>query len=103
VLVGSGFASASAGKAHSLAIKTNGTLYAWGYNSHGQLGDGTTTQRTAPILIGSGFASAAGDDHSVAIKTNGDLYAWGDDSSGQLGDGTTIDRYSPVLVVGSVR
>jgi alpha-tubulin suppressor-like RCC1 family protein len=99
VLVGSGFASVAAGYNYSLAVKTNGDLYAWGSNAFGQLGDGTTTQRIAPVLVGSGFASVSGGYyHSLAVKTNGDLYAWGWNGSGALGDGTTTSRNAPVLV-----
>jgi alpha-tubulin suppressor-like RCC1 family protein len=93
--------SVSAGDTHSLAIKTNGTLWAWGANGNGRLGDGTTTQRTSPVQIGSDTnwqSVSAGGSHSLAIKTDGTLWAWGLNSSGQLGLGDTTQRTSPVQI-----
>jgi alpha-tubulin suppressor-like RCC1 family protein len=105
VLVGSDYASVSAGGAgrlsggHTLAVKTDGTLWAWGLNGKGQLGDGTTTSRSSPVLVGTDFASAAaGGAHSVAVKTDGSLWAWGDNLYGQLGDNSTTQRLLPVPV-----
>ena len=96
VQVGSGFASVAAGYSHTVAVKTDGTLWAWGHNSYGQLGDGTTTNRLSPVQVGSGFASvAAGYRHTVAVKTDGTLWAWGDNSYGQLGDGTDTTGSAP--------
>ena len=83
------------------AIKTNGTLWAWGNNENGRLGDGTTTNRSSPVQIGalSDWAKIKGGNrHVLAIKTNGTLWAWGSNTSGQLGDGTTTDRSSPVQI-----
>ncbi len=85
----------SAGPNHNLALKSNGTLWAWGRNFEGQLGDGTTAYRSAPVQVGSEtdwYAVATGDKHSVALKTNGTLWTWGDNSLGQLGNGTTHDN-----------
>jgi hypothetical protein len=80
-------------------LKTDGTLWTWGYNGNGQLGDGTTTDSTIPLQIGSGYASvAAGFFHTVALKTDGTLWVWGYNGYGQLGDGTTIDKTSPVQI-----
>jgi alpha-tubulin suppressor-like RCC1 family protein len=93
----------AAGYYHTVALKTDGTLWAWGDNSFGQLGDGTTTDRYSPVQVVGGndwAAIATGSIHTVALKTDGTLWAWGDNSFGQLGDGTTTDRYSPVQVVG---
>ena len=88
-------------KMHSLAIKTNGTLWAWGFNRDGQVGNGTTTNQTSPVKVGTDtdWASAAtGQWHSLAVKTDGTLWAWGNNDSGQLGDGTTTGRLTPVPV-----
>ena len=76
------------GGTHTLALRANGRIQAWGSNLYGQLGDGTTTQRTSPTWAGSDtdwVAVACGANHSVALKANGTLYAWGQNIDGQLG------------------
>jgi len=86
---------------HTLAVKTDGTLWAWGNNSYGQLGLGDTTQRTSPTQVGTGtnWASvSAGGFHALAVKTDGTLWAWGNNGYGRLGDGTTTQRTSPVQI-----
>ncbi len=94
-------ATIAAGRAHTLALKTDGSLWAWGFNSDGQLGDGTNTTRTTPQQILTGVAAiAAGDYHTLALKTDGSLWAWGYNSTGQLGDGTTTTRYRPTQLTG---
>ncbi|HYO51446.1 RCC1 domain-containing protein, partial [Archangium sp.] len=81
------------------------TAWAWGYNSYGQLGDGTTTNRSSPVQIG-GFDSSteieAGGYSSEARKQDGTVWAWGYNSYGQLGDGTTTSRSTPGQVPGLV-
>jgi alpha-tubulin suppressor-like RCC1 family protein len=96
----------SAGAAQTAAIKTSGTLWAWGRNVCGQLGDGTLTTRCSPVqefCSASDWAqvSANGCAHIAAVKTSGTLWAWGVNPSGQLGDGTTTTRCSPVQEFGS--
>ena len=77
------------------------TVRAWGANDFGQLGDGTTTNRTTPVQVQtlrSVEAVTAGFEHSLALLSNSTVSAWGDNSSGQLGDGTTTNRTTPVQV-----
>ena len=95
------WATVAAGEGHSLALKADGTLWAWGYNAQGQIGDGSLTNRSTPISIGGGTAwaaVAAGARHSVALKADGTLWTWGLNTSGQLGDGTTADRDEPTQI-----
>lgn len=85
----------------TLGIKTDGTLYAWGLNNYGQLGDGTTEDKLVPTQIGSDTdwqKVSAGGFHSVALKSDGTLHAWGANNYGQLGDGTKVNRSEPTLI-----
>jgi alpha-tubulin suppressor-like RCC1 family protein len=91
----------AAGGRHSLALLADGTVMAWGNNSSGQLGDGTTMPRSVPVPVSglSGVkAIAAGADHSLALLNNGTVMAWGSNESGQLGTGNTADSEVPVAV-----
>ncbi len=91
----------STGMSHSLGIKSDGTLWAWGANDFGQLGDGTSTNRTLPVQIGTANdwqSVSAGTFHSMAIKNNGTLWGWGLNGNSRLGDGTTNGRIFPALV-----
>jgi alpha-tubulin suppressor-like RCC1 family protein len=96
-----GITSIACGRYHSLARKNDGSVWAWGRNGSGQLGDGTTTQRTTPVQVSGlgGIASvAAGGEHSLALSSSGSVYTWGNNKFGQLGDGTTVQRLVPGLV-----
>lgn len=91
------------GYGHSLALRDDGTVWAWGANTFGQLGDGTGTDRLDPVqVVGltNIVAIAAGDYHSLALRSDGTVWAWGDNFYGQLGDGTPTGRIAPVQVVG---
>ena len=99
-----GFVAVSAGKYHTLAIKSDGSLWAWGRNTYVQLGDGSTeSYKSRPIKIMDGVASvSAGVWHTMAIKMNGELWAWGDNEYGALGDGTNENRSRPVKIMDGV-
>ncbi|MGO4375338.1 RCC1 domain-containing protein, partial [Paenibacillus sp. MCAF20] len=91
----------AAGYSHSLALKSDGTVWAWGYNSSGQLGDASTTTRYTPVQVtnlGSVSAIASGDSHTLAMQSDGTVWSWGHNYSGQLGDGSTTSSSSPVQV-----
>jgi alpha-tubulin suppressor-like RCC1 family protein len=98
-----GIVDVAAGEYHSVAVRNDGTVWAWGYNSNGQLGDGTTTERTTPvqvILLSGVIQVAAGQSHTLALKNDGTVWAWGHNGDGELGDGTTTQRTSAVQVTG---
>jgi alpha-tubulin suppressor-like RCC1 family protein len=94
----------SGGGVHSLGVQANGTAWAWGGNSAGSLGDGTTTNTSSPVSVVGGFTDwtqvSAGSNHSLGLKSNGIAYAWGSGQDGKLGDDTVVAKSSPVLVVG---
>jgi alpha-tubulin suppressor-like RCC1 family protein len=98
-----GIIAVSAGAAHSLFLKNDGTVWACGYNLYGQLGDGTTTDRWTPVQVSSvtGIVTIVGGYyHSLFLKNDGTARACGHNGYGQLGDGTTTDRWIPVQVTG---
>lgn len=81
------------GSYHAMALKGDGTVWAWGNNSNGQLGIGNTNNTATPtqIAISDIIAIAAGQNHSYALKSDGTVWAWGDNSWGQLGTGTATN------------
>ena len=102
----------SAGTYHSLAVGSDGNVYAWGYNYSGQLGDGTGSEQHAPVRVKTPdrktypdlpedftyLQVSAGTNHSLAVGSDGNVYAWGYNYNGQLGDGTNTDKNAPVRV-----
>ncbi len=89
------------GTYHVVGIRSNGTLWGWGRNHYGQLGDGTTINKQTPVQIGiatNWIHVAAGANFSIGIKSDGTLWAWGDNTFGQLGDGTTVGKLTPVQI-----
>jgi alpha-tubulin suppressor-like RCC1 family protein len=100
---GSNWAQASCGTNYTLAIKTDGTLWGWGTNDTGSLGDNTVVSKSSPVQTVAGGSnwravSAAGV-HCAAIKTDGRLWLWGNGGSGQIGSNTVTNRSSPVQTV----
>jgi alpha-tubulin suppressor-like RCC1 family protein len=107
VLISGGFntwCDISAGGGHSLGIRTNSSVWAWGTNDFGQLGDNTTVSKSSPVSVVGGFINwseiSTGICHSIGRRADGTIYSWGCGGNGQLGDGTTASRSSPVSVVG---
>ena len=106
VFTGKTVIAVASGAYHSLALCSDSTIAAWGYNNKGQLGDGSQSTRTEPVavdqtgvLTGKSVVSvAAGESHSLALCSDGSLAAWGSNDSGQLGDNSMTNRTLPVLV-----
>ncbi|MCL2396461.1 MAG: hypothetical protein FWC93_00155 [Defluviitaleaceae bacterium] len=99
----------AAGREASFILRPDGTLWAWGWNSYGQVGNGQVDYLQTdsghmtnpnPTMIMENVAHvSAGDGHVLAMTTDGRLWAWGNNNSGQLGDGTQDNRFFPVLIV----
>jgi len=90
---------------HTVALKSDGKVWTWGYNKDGQLGNNNAGVDSAvPVEVKSNIGSrtmesvAAGSYHSLAIEDNGNLWAWGDNAGGQLGAGDNLDHAAPFLV-----
>ncbi|WP_240416785.1 fibronectin type III domain-containing protein [Paenibacillus periandrae] len=93
----------AAGRYHTLALKDDGTVWSWGSNSYGQLGDGTKLYKLTPVQVTNLTnvkAIVANGYFTLALKNDGTVWAWGSNSTGQLGDGTIVDRLAPVQVIG---
>ena len=99
-----------AGASHGVAIKAAGTLWTWGRNNSGQLGDQTLTNRTAPTAITvtnpantakNWVAVSAGSGHTAAIRSDGTLWTWGLNNQGQLGLGSTTNASLPTRITGT--
>ncbi|MFA5249646.1 MAG: FISUMP domain-containing protein [Candidatus Paceibacterota bacterium] len=104
-----GVSQLSVGDNHNCAIKNDNTIWCWGYNWRGQLGDNTTTQRTSPVqVLGAGgigkltgvSQASLGDNHSCAVKTDGTVWCWGYNNAGVLGTGDTTSSRVPIQVLG---
>src|SRR6266545_1519621 len=97
----SGVVSMHGGSAHSVAAKSDGTVWAWGYNGSGQVGDGTITNRVTPLQIAGldSVVSVYGSgSFSLAVSSDGRVWSWGDNYYSQLGDGTSTTRLTPVQI-----
>ena len=100
---GTNWKQVAAGYYHTAAIKTDGTLWTWGFNAQGQLGDNTTVNKSSPVTTaggGTNWKQVTGGDHTAAIKTDGALWTWGRNDLGQLGDNTSFNKLSPVTTTG---
>ena len=91
----------SAGGYHTCALKSNGTVWCWGNNYYGQLGDGTYVDKNIPVQVlnlTNVIQISAGEDHTCALKSDGTVWCWGRNDEGQLGDGTNVSKNIPVQV-----
>lgn len=91
----------SCGHSHTLALKTNGTLWTWGLNTSGQLGLGDTTNRSSPVQVGSAtdwVEVCAGMNSSWARKSDSSIYSWGNNATGQLAQGNTTNLSTPTQI-----
>ena len=100
---GTNWKQVSCGQYYTAAIKTDGTLWGWGDNTYGQLGDNTIAYKSSPVQTIAGGTNwkqvAGGGNHIAAIKTDGTLWTWGYNAYGQLGDSTTVYKSSPVQTI----
>ena len=95
------------GEVHNVALKADGTVWAWGYNAFGQLGDGTTNDEYAPVQVGLGCVPPLGSVtklggrpyFTLAVKTDGTIWAWGMNRYGQMGNGTVNPLSGPQVTV----
>lgn len=95
------FIDIAAGDFHTVALKDDGTVWSWGDNSYGQLGDGTTDTKDKPIkVVGLSDikAIAAGDNSTLALKKDGTVWSWGCNQSGELGLGIKTNKHKPAKI-----
>jgi len=106
VLIGKTITKVAAGASHSIALASDGTVYTWGYNGYGQLGNGDNTRRNVPVAVSTSVVLsgktitqvAAGGHHSIALASDEKVYPWGYNSKGQLGNGNNTNSNVPVAV-----
>ena len=100
---GTNWKQVTCGQYHTVAIKTDGTLWTWGINTYGQLGDNSITQKSSPVQTIAGGTNwkqvACGHYYTAAIKTDGTLWTWGRNQFGELGDNSATHKSSPVQTI----
>ena len=95
---GTDFTVVDSGRSHSIGLKSDGTLWTWGYNFDGQLGNSNNNDTNTPVKIGSDTnwtAISAGNYHTIGLKSDGTLWTWGFNPDGQLGNGTNNNTNTP--------
>jgi alpha-tubulin suppressor-like RCC1 family protein len=100
------FRQVSAGGLHTCGVAEDGRTYCWGFGASGQLGNGSTEERDAPVAVIGGLSFrqvSAGNDFTCGVTTDDRGYCWGFNARGQLGDGTETTRFVPVAVAGNLR
>ncbi len=100
------FTSIGGGDLHTCGVTTTGALYCWGFNANGELGDGTTTNRTAPVQVASSGTApliftvvSPGDTHTCGLTVANAVYCWGYGTDGELGNGARANHLTPVANV----
>jgi len=90
----------SVGEYHVIAMKKDGSVWVWGNNRDGQLGDGTKTNKLSPVQLAGidAVRIATGKSHSMVLKKDGTAWSWGKNESAQLGNGTTVNQLNPMEV-----
>jgi hypothetical protein len=100
--IGDGWVAITAGSLHALALKNDGSLWGWGYNGYGQLGNGSSVNSAVPVPVANGgsewVAVSTGTLHTLAMRANGSLWSWGWNDYGTLGNGTTTTSFTPAEV-----
>jgi hypothetical protein len=99
--VATNWTSVNAGTFHTCGIRSPGSLWCWGRNDGGQLGDRTTTTRTTPVRIGTAndWTQVSVGEFATCGLRSGRLWCWGQNSAGEVGDGTTLSRLVPTAVL----
>jgi alpha-tubulin suppressor-like RCC1 family protein/subtilisin family serine protease len=99
------YGAVAGGTSHSVGVSDNGSVWTWGGNVSGQLGNNSTINSLVPIqVVGLNdiVQVAAGANHTLALSQNGDVWTWGSNSGGQLGDGSLVNKRVPVFVIGNM-
>ena len=102
IVTGKKWTQIACGYSHSIGLRDDGTLWAWGLNANGQLGHGNNANVSAPeLVLGGGYSyisCSAGAYHTMGVRNDGKVYTWGLNANGQLGLGTTNSNNAPQLI-----